>query len=161
HVEDDSVPNAVRESDRLHARVQAFAKGYSTPRHAPPAGLEPFEQLALDIARFQYEMSASFALAIAISTGNLSEFDDFTPLPTDAFRYGRVALHPPDLDAATFRTSGTTSEPGRHFYRILSTKEKLSLLQARTTLFKDIRRAVVIAIAEPPGAPPSSSLGHL
>lgn len=158
---DASIPLAIRRSERLHERVQAFAEASHAPPlvHAPFA--DTFESLALDIARYQFDYSAGFARLVGTETFSITDIDDIPALPTDAFRLARVAVHPRELDRAVYETSGTTSLPGRHPVRDPSTKEKLALLQARHSLFSQQTRGVVVALAPPPTEPPSSSLGHM
>lgn len=159
--EDDRPPLAVRRSQQLHQRVQAFAEvSYAAPLvHARDA--DTFASLALDIARFQFDYSPGFARLLGTEKFSVSSIDDLPVLPTDAFRYSRVAAHPKELDVAVFQTSGTTALPGRHPFRDLSTKESLTLLQARQSLFSEHTRGVVIALAPPPNDPQTSSLGHM
>ena len=91
------------ESDALHARVRALARGESA---------EAFDSLALDIARFQERRSPGFRRLCA-AHGGFSSVDQIPAVPSAAFRLSRVAVHPPELDAARFFTSGTTaSDPG-------------------------------------------------
>lgn len=154
-------PTAIQTSDLLHVRVQKFARQALESRLPPSGESDTFETLALDIARFQFEQSAGFARLVAAHTGQLLSFADIPLLPTDAFRYSRVGVHPKELDVAVFRTSGTTSESGQHPMRTLATKEALALLQAERSLFQNQRRALVVALAPCPSEPPTSSLGHL
>lgn len=159
--EDDSPPLAVKRSQRLHERVQAFAASSYAPPLVPSKDADSFESLALDIARFQFDYSPGFARLLGTEKFSISDIDDVPALPTDAFRYTRVAVHPKELDIAVFQTSGTTALPGRHPVRDLSTKEKLTLLQAQRSLFSEQTRGVVIALAPPPNHPQTSSLGHM
>lgn len=156
------LPPAVRKSARLHQRVRLFAEQCSNGSLVPPPGADTFESLALDIAQFQFDYSAGFARLVSERSGKLETLDDIPPLPTDAFRFGRVAMHPPDLDEACFITSGTTAtQSGRHPVRDLSTKEELTVLQASRTLFSKHRRGIVVALAPRPTVPASSSLTHM
>jgi hypothetical protein len=154
---DDSAPPALRKSDALHERVLSFAHSFDTQA---TAARDTFENLALDIARFQYDHSPGFARLCARPRAELTQLDHIPTVPSDVFRLARVALHPPELDAAVFRTSGTTSElAGQHPVRRVSTKERLALLQAQRTLFSDFGRGVIVALAARPDG--TSSLGHM
>ncbi len=154
---DYSAPPALRKSEALHKRVVAFAESFDRKR--PLLG-DSFEKLAVDIGRFQMESSAGFARLCPFEPGQLKELTQLPVVPSDVFRLTRVALHPPELDAAVFITSGTTAElTGRHPVRRLQTKEELTLIQARRTLFTEHGRGVIVALSPPPDG--SSSLGHM
>jgi hypothetical protein len=140
--------SVVEESDALHSRVRAFASG---------AGGDDFERLALDIAQFQGRWSAGYA--------RLQEAHGQTmpAVPVEAFRLTRVAVHPPELDALTFRTSGTTGAmTGVHALRTTETYRELSLLQGPQFLCGSwTAPRVAVALAPAPGSRPSSSLGFM
>ncbi len=79
-------------------------------------------------------------------------------LPTDVFRHARVAAHPPSQDVAVFRTSGTTANPGEHFFRSLELYESAARLWASQLLFPgDARMRFVLMDTPRPG----SSLAHM
>jgi hypothetical protein len=145
--------NASVESDALHARVQRFARD-------PLAG-ESFDELALDIARFQERRSAGFARLVAHSGRALDQVASIPAVPAEAFRLTRVAVHPIAEDVARFRTSGTTAAAsGVHAMRRLDTYRTLSVGFGRSALESSLgARATVVALALAPGDPPSSSLG--
>lgn len=146
---------------RLHERVRAFARAHQRGRVVAQSGEDSFEQLALDIARYQLAQGAGFARLATHAAGELKQLSDIPPVTTDAFRFGRVAVHPPELDAAVFVTSGTTALPGTHAVRDLTTKEQLAQQQAEGALFEKHGRGIVIALADCPTDPPTSSLTHM
>ncbi|HSC88209.1 MAG TPA: acyl-protein synthetase [Polyangiaceae bacterium] len=156
-------PRAERTSDALHERVRSFAERWEKPALYAKSDDDTFEGLALDIARFQLEQSPGFARLVALSGSQLDTVESIPAVPVDAFRLSRVAVHPAELDAAVFRTSGTTAaESGSHALRTLRTLHELELILARRTLFSQISgRALVVALAPPPGHPPQSSLGFM
>ncbi len=144
---------SLQESNRLHERVQRFAAG---------AGADSFEQLALDLARFQAATSAGFARLLRARGGKLHAIHDIPPVPSDAFRLARVATYSAELDAVRFFTSGTTgAERGTHAMRRTDTYEQLSLAYGRQALLGPAGKAVVVALAPGPTEPPSSSLGYM
>src|SRR5579859_1243765 len=99
--------NAVAESDALHERALAFVRAFEEGRPMP----EPFEALGCDVARFQAKESAGFARLCAARGNDPSSFRsmrDVPAVPTEAFRLTRVAWFGPELERATFHTSGTT-----------------------------------------------------
>jgi hypothetical protein len=145
--------STLAESDALHARVRAFARGAAT---------DAFETLALDIAHFQLRSSPGFARLVASHGTELDRLTAVPGVPAEAFRLTRVAVHPPELDVARFETSGTTGEPGIHAFRTLETYETLALAHgARALLGFRSGPRVVVALAPAPGEEPSSSLGFM
>lgn len=153
---------ALQYSDELHARVRRFAELADQAPLVMPTDADSFESLALDIARFQADQSPAYARLLERFRCGLDSVLDLPPVPADAFRFTRVAVHPPELDRAVFRTSGTTSaDTGCHAVRDLRTYEELAVRLARRALFGRIARAVVIALAPPPTEPPTSSLSHM
>ncbi|HEX2877233.1 MAG TPA: acyl-protein synthetase [Polyangiaceae bacterium] len=143
----------LEESNRLHERVQRFAAG---------ASADSFEQLALDLARFQASSSVGFGRLLRARGGKLESIDDIPPVPSDAFRLARVATYAAELDAVRFFTSGTTgAERGTHAMRRTDTYEQLSLAYGRHALLGPVGKAVVVALAPPLTQPPSSSLGYM
>jgi hypothetical protein len=141
------------ESDALHARVRAFARGQSH---------EGFDALALEIAQFQRRWSAGFRRLCA-AHGGFSNVDEIPAVPSDAFRLARVAVHPPQLDVARFMTSGTSgSDRGVHALRTLETYSEVARAWGSRGLCSPKQPTrVVLALAEDPGDPGESSLGHM
>ena len=122
-------------SNQLHERVQRFAAGSSA---------DSFEQLALDVARFQASASTGFSRLVRARGGRLESLDDIPPVPSDAFRLARVATYAAELDTVRFFTSGTTgAERGTHPMRRTDTYEQLSLAYGRQALLGPAGKAVV------------------
>lgn len=154
------LPPAVRRSNDLHDQVRSFAARVDGPTLDRDETAE-FDALALKIARFQAEHSPGFARLLGLRSSELTDISQLPLVPTDVFRLCRVALHPEELDECVFSTSGTTSEfTGMHPMRQLRTKEELSLVQARRTLFYDHGPGMIVALAEADKRH-TSSLGHL
>jgi hypothetical protein len=82
-------------------------------------------------------------------------------LPTDVFRFARVASHPPSSDTRVFRTSGTTSgERGQHWFAELGLYDLAAKKAAETFLFRaPVSRLVVLAPRESDA--PDSSLAYM
>lgn len=141
-----------RDSDALHARVQAFARGEAS---------DGFEELALAIARYQESYSPGFARLVHQHASALDSVDSIPAVPAEAFRLTRVAVHPPELDQVRFRTSGTSSaDTGTHAMRRLDTYRSLSVAFGRAALASSLGApAIVAALAPEPGTPEVSSLG--
>ncbi len=157
-------------SERLHERVRTFAQLVARPPLVLPDSADRFDDLALDIARFQLSQCPGFARLVqqerapggapgGVLGADWRTADDIPAVPVDAFRLTRVAPHPEELDSFVFQTSGTTSkDAGRHPVRDISTYRALALTLARMTLFSQTPRGIVVALAEDPGPNPSSSL---
>jgi hypothetical protein len=144
----------IAESDALHARVRAFARG---------DGDDDFDRLALEIARFQRHWSPGFERLCAARGSALDSVASIPAVPADAFRLTRVAVHPPELDQARFVTSGTTgSARGAHAMRTTETYRELSVRFGSLALSgAGAARAVVVALAPLPGHATQSSLGFM
>ncbi len=144
----------IESSNSLHARVRAFARGEDRER---------FDDLALEIARFQRDHSPAFARLVRLHGSELDRVDAIPAVPVDAFRLARVAVHPPEADHVRFVTSGTTSsERGTHPMRTLTTYVELALLLGRRALLGDSEKPrVVVNLARVPDDPPSSSLAFM
>lgn len=83
-------------------------------------------------------------------------------VPTDVFRFTRVAAHPPEDDVRVFRTSGTTSGArGAHHLRDLSLYDRAAHAGARHALFPDITRMPLVLLAPSAGEAPDSSLSFM
>jgi len=78
-------------------------------------------------------------------------------LPTDVFRFARVAAHAPEHDVRVFRTSGTTSGArGQHFFRDLSLYDRAAKAWAARMLFADGPMRLVVLAPDETDAPDSS-----
>jgi len=86
----------------------------------------------------------------------------FPPLPTDVFRYARVAWHDPSTDRAVFKTSGTTQSPrGSHFLYDLSLYDRAARSAARVALFPDLASIRLLVLAPPFDLATDSSLSYM
>jgi hypothetical protein len=159
-VREPRTPKAVKRSNELHERVRAFALASASRLPGPGPEPDTFESLAVAIAEYQYDYNPGFSRLLESQGKSLSP-QKLPALPTDAFRYARVAVHPQELDEVVFLTSGTTGAPGRHPVRTLGTKEALTLIQSRATIFSEVRRGIVVALAPIPAEKHSSSLSHM
>jgi hypothetical protein len=88
--------------------------------------------------------------------------DSFPALPTDVFRYTRVAWHEASADRAVFRTSGTTlSVRGSHYLYDLSLYDRAAHAAARYALFPDVQSVRLFVLAPANGALGESSLSYM
>lgn len=150
------------ESDALHARVRAFIDASLRDE-----ATEPFDALALDLARFQaahvpaiarlaHARHAPFAHARGAST--------IPAVPADAFRLARIAAHPRNCDVALFRTSGTSQGDdarGEHPLRTTETYELAALSWGRRFLWPDRADLAALVLAPSIVEQPDSSLGFM
>jgi hypothetical protein len=124
-----------------------------------------FDEIALDLARFQAASVPAFgklckARGIDLARASLG---DVPALPTDAFRYARIASHPEESDVRVFRTSGTTRGElrGQHPFRTLETYEAAALAWAMPCLFPRVRPERAIALVPDPDEVVDSSLSFM
>jgi Acyl-protein synthetase, LuxE len=150
------------DSDALHARVRAFVR--ASLQDAPS---EPFDPLALAIARFQAANVPPFARLVRARGVDLERAraaSAIPAVPADVFRLARVAAHPPERDAVVFRTSGTTAgaeQRGEHPLRTTETYALAALSWGERFLWPDGPALGVIVLAAPLASQPDSSLGFM
>ncbi len=142
-------------SDGLHSRVHTFIR-------SAPHDREAFEQLALDIARFQAERIPGFARLVELRNSCLDNLEAIPAVPVEAFRLTRIAVHPYEADVVRYETSGTTSgEPGIHAMRRTDTYRLSAIAFGRQALLPSgTRHASVVALL-PPGVSKTSSLAAM
>ncbi|AKF03374.1 hypothetical protein [Sandaracinus amylolyticus] len=145
------------ERDALHARIAASIQGAIT---APER-----DALLFEVARWQAAHNPVFARlcrARKVSFALPLVPEAWPAIPTDAFRYARVATwDDPSLDIRTFRTSGTTSGArGAHPSRDLSLYDLAAERAARDFLFGP-RRMRLAMLAPHPDEAPDSSLSYM
>lgn len=150
------------ESDALHSRVRAFIqaslRGDAT---------EPFDALALDIARFQaahVPAIARLAYARRAQYAHARDASAIPAVPTDVFRLARIAVHPRDCDVALFRTSGTSQGAearGEHPLRTTETYELAALSWGQRFLWPDGHDLQALVLAPSLVEQPDSSLGFM
>jgi hypothetical protein len=83
-------------------------------------------------------------------------------LPTDVFRFARVASHAPTADVRTFRSSGTTARTrSEHVFRDLSLYDRAACAAARYALFPEPGRMRLCILAPDEAEAPDSSLSYM
>lgn len=88
--------------------------------------------------------------------------DDWPALPTDVFRFARVACYPASEDVRLFQTSGTTGGPrGRLPIRDLALYDRAARAAARYALFPDRDAFRLITLAPSSEQAPDSSLSYM
>ena len=164
------------ESESLHRRARAIIEAATRGDVT-----EAFDGLAADVARFQIARVAAvarLARARGIAPEGIREAAAIPAVPTDVFRFTRVAAHPPEEDVAVFRTSGTTSGArGAHAFRTLATYDAAASAWGARLLFGAWGEAprtaasreapaarddfAVISLTPPPDEAADSSLVHM
>lgn len=153
-------PQATSES--LHQRVQDFIN--ASLDLVPP---ENFDNLALEIARFQFANVPAFARlcrARGVDLDKIESAHAIPALPTDVFRLARIAAHPQQQDCRVFRTSGTSQGQearGEHPFRTTDTYELGALGWAEQLLWPDRHRFAVAVLAPSASEVPDSSLSFM
>jgi hypothetical protein len=83
-------------------------------------------------------------------------------LPTDVFRFRRIAAHPPSEDVRVFLSSGTTSaDRSVHAYRDLALYDRAARAAAKEMLFPDLESMDLVMLAPPELQAPDSSLDYM
>lgn len=138
--------------ETLHARAAALITRLADGSRDDPAR----DALLHDMRGYQLQHVQPYA--------RLCQQHDGEPpaLPTDVFRFTRVAAHDAALDVATFRTSGTTSgQRGQHHLRDLSLYDLAAQAAARYALFPDRARMRLLILAPSPDEVADSSLSYM
>lgn len=122
------------------------------------------DALLHDLVRYQTNTIAPYANFCAqrrvdpAATG----LDEHPPLPTDAFRFARMASHPEADDVRCFVSSGTAEiERSRHPFRDLTLYDAAAQAAARYALFPDLERMQLVVLAPDASALPESSLSYM
>jgi acyl-CoA synthetase (AMP-forming)/AMP-acid ligase II len=146
--------DCTQRSDELHARVQHWIQ-------SAPASREPFNALALAIARFQADFNPGYRRLLQAWGSQLDTLDSIIAVPADAFRLSRMAVHSADADAVRYVTSGTTSSSrGTHAMRRTDTYRTSAIAAARPALLAGTGHAAVVALL-PSGTTETSSLAAM
>jgi hypothetical protein len=156
----DARRHALEESEVLHGRVRSFARATLSGLGAS----DSFEQLALDIARYQAQHNPVLARLARHHGSALTSLDDVPAVPAGAFRMGRVSAHDAAEDAARFHSSGTTGGAGVHAFRTLETYRELCVSWGRRALLSGVPgpgRVTVLGLAVPFEPERRSSLGYM
>ncbi|MEM9728258.1 MAG: acyl-protein synthetase [Myxococcota bacterium] len=83
-------------------------------------------------------------------------------LPTDVFRFRRIAAHDETEDVRVFRSSGTTAnERSTHVFRDLQLYDAAAESAAKLMLFPDVERIALIVLAPHERDAPHSSLSYM
>jgi len=112
--------------------------------------------------RFQKSYVAPYARIVKHSGLGESDALDWPGVPSDVFRFVRVAAHDAGHDTRVFRTSGTTqAQRGQHFVRELALYDHSARAWAKRMLFSDIERIKLVVLAPSTHELPDSSLSYM
>lgn len=138
----------------LRARVQSFVGPASFERDVRAER----DALLAEVARSQAEHVAPFQRLVAARNGRFDRGPDEWPaLPTDVFRFTRVAAHPASDDMAVFRTSGTTNgRRGEHALAHVYTYLHAAETMAARSLFPEGKKRLLMLAPMAIEAPDSS-----
>jgi hypothetical protein len=136
----------------LKTRIEAMITGFEEGERIDPGTRDA---LIGDLAAWQATRIAEY--------GRLQRRGAWPPaLPTDVFRFRRIAAHPQSQDRRTFRSSGTTfSTRSVHAYRDLSLYDRAAHAAARHMLFPDVQTMRLIIFAPHEDEAPDSSLSYM
>jgi hypothetical protein len=151
-----------REAAELDAEILAgIGRGWDDPLSDAE-----FDHLARALFAHQFRFLPTYRqLCLLQGVGASVDVDGWRaipPVPAGAFKVGRWAAFPEELQAAAFRTSGMTGEGrGTHAFETLSLVNAATLPQARRFLVPDRPAIRFLFLSPAPAAAPDSSLVHM
>jgi hypothetical protein len=120
------------------------------------------DALFFELFAYQRANVPPYARYAAQRTRALSAVSDIPALPTDAFRFARIASRPAHEDVLVFRSSGTTQEArSTHAFQDLSLYDAAAHAAARHALFADRERMALLILAPHERELPDSSLSYM
>ncbi|MGH7458315.1 MAG: long-chain fatty acid--CoA ligase [Longimicrobiaceae bacterium] len=128
---------------------------------------EDFDQLAVDIFRFQYEHNLvyrGYCERLGTGTGEVAAAGDIPAVPAAAFKSAALVCGELAKAERVFRTSGTSRGRGRRGAHYLPTVLVYhAVLEAgfRHHLLPDRKRVRLLSLIPPPQKAPDSSLSHM
>ncbi|MGE0787297.1 MAG: acyl-protein synthetase [Sandaracinaceae bacterium] len=136
--------------DALRARILELIDRLADGSRDEPA----LSALLADLAAYQTARVAPYARLCAAGGDRA--------LPTDVFRFARIASFPPGETQKEFRTSGTThGERGVHPFASLELYDRAAHAAARHALFCGVDRMRLVILAPSPREAPDSSLSYM
>ena len=142
----------MNERDALRARIEALIRSCEGDRAWSPSERDA---LIEDLSAWQSARIPAY--------GRLARRGKLPPaLPTDVFRFVRVAAHPQSRDLRRFHSSGTTSEaPSVHAFAELGLYDLAARVAAERMLFRDPEQLRLIILAPRETEAPHSSLSYM
>jgi len=136
----------------LKARIEALIATFEAGQ---PVDAAARDGLIEDLAAWQARRIPEY--------GRLQRHGAWPPaLPTDVFRFRRIAAHPEEEDLRVFRSSGTTSsERSIHVYCDLDLYDVSARAAARHMLFPDVDKMRLVILAPHEDEAPDASLEYM
>jgi acyl-CoA synthetase (AMP-forming)/AMP-acid ligase II len=120
------------------------------------------DALLRDILRCQRDAIPAYARIVERLGDPAADPLSWPAVPTDVFRFARLAAHAPERDVRVFRTSGTSgANRGRHHLCDLSLYDRAAEAAARYALFPDRPRMRLVILAASSTELPDSSLSYM
>lgn len=140
------------ERDRFKHRIMDMIGRFEAGR---PVDASERDRLIEELANWQAQRIPEY--------GRLRQRGGWPPaLPTDVFRFRRIAAHPQSEDVRVFLSSGTTSaERSVHAYRDLALYDRAARAAAREMLFPDVESMELVMLAPQEREAPDSSLDYM
>jgi hypothetical protein len=119
------------------------------------------DQLLAELTAWQAEHVEPYRRYLASEQRRPAAFA-LPALPTDVFRFARVASHPAAADVRSFRSSGTTAQArSQHVFADLALYDRAAFAAARYALFPDQTRMRLCILAPSEVEAPESSLSYM
>jgi hypothetical protein len=136
----------------MKARIEALIARFEAGEHVSATARD---ELIEDLATWQATRIPEY--------GRLQRHGTWPPaLPTDVFRFRRIAAHAKEDDLRVFRSSGTTaSERSVHVYCDLGLYDLAAQVAARHMLFPDVDKMRLVMLAPHEDEAPDSSLEYM
>lgn len=157
-IEPSEPPGRAHLAERISALIDSFVLGEGDVARR--------DALLLDIARWQASHVPAYRRLLAsrgIDPTKVARAADLPAMPTDVFRFARVAAHTADHDIRVFQTSGTTSGArGQVYLRDLSLYDRSARAAGRRALFPDTPPGMALISLVPSAVDaPDSSLAYM
>lgn len=140
-----------------HSRLELRARALSLVERLSDGSRDPVARDALlrDLEAYQAQHVAPYGRVVATRGAGAA-------LPTDVFRFTRVASHDASDDVRVFKTSGTTNGArGEHAFCDLAIYDAAAEAAARHMLFPDVDRMPLLMLAPSEDDAPDSSLSYM
>jgi hypothetical protein len=145
----------------LAARIGAFIDGLAGGGRDDAMR----DALLLELLRYQVPQIAPWKRLVearGVDVTQVQAVHDVPAVPTDVYRYVRLAVHDASEDVRVFRTSGTTREDrGSHALRDLGAYDRAARTAAEYTLFPEGSRMRLVVLAPTEHEAPGSSLAYM